>query len=177
MVIPTLHTWPDSVVVTDIKGENFRLTAVASNWRATTVCSSVVGVTFRLAACASNRTASGSGNRIVKFFWFAAIWLELLKLVSRTRAQLASEDQRFWAVPPFPRFLLAPHESGCLPNDVAGFPLLARCAAASYLHHRMSDVSKFSRARRRAEHGCLAHHNRAIADPLKGKNKVEQAYR
>jgi type IV secretion system protein VirD4 len=27
VVIPTLHTWPDSVVVMDIKGENFRLTA------------------------------------------------------------------------------------------------------------------------------------------------------
>lgn len=27
IVIPTLHTWPDSVVVMDIKGENFRLTA------------------------------------------------------------------------------------------------------------------------------------------------------
>ena len=27
VVIPTLHTWPDSVVVMDIKGENFRVTA------------------------------------------------------------------------------------------------------------------------------------------------------
>jgi type IV secretion system protein VirD4 len=27
VVVPTLHTWPESVVVMDIKGENFRLTA------------------------------------------------------------------------------------------------------------------------------------------------------